>query len=279
VLLTLGLGSSTGLVMVAHLLLRRYGSGFGPGAISALGYAYRIYEVPVSLAANTAAVLVLPTAARLAAGGGAGEIARLCRNLILWGLILLLPAAIIAATLPSFLVELLLRRGRFSLDDAALTATALAGFAPAILFEAGFVVLYRIFYALQRPLVPVVISLATLAAEALLLRAAAGWGGFPLLPYLLSASFALTLALLVAMLRRQLGPAALPGPGALLRPIAIALAAAALWRRLQAPFDPVALAPSLVGAAGFALVFTGGVLAAMPRERAQLLGLIRPRGR
>ena len=203
-LLTVGIGSGTGLLMASHLLLRRYGSQFGPGSVSALNYAFRIYEVPVSLVANVAATLALPAIATLHDQALGGEILRQCRNILVWEFILLLPASLIAFAEAPFLVDFLFRHGRFSGADAALTSDALRGFAPAILFEAGFVVFYRVFYAIHRPLIPVGVSLATLASLVLALEIF-GDQGVAVLAYCLSASFALALAMILFAMKTTLG--------------------------------------------------------------------------
>ena len=207
-LLTVGIGSSTGLLMLAHMLLRREGSHFGPGGISALGYAFRIYEVPISLFANVAATLALPAISSLHGRASGDEIVNRCRQLLLWGAVLLVPAAAIAFFEAPLLVDLLFSGGQFSDADAALTADALRGFAPAILLEAAIVVSYRIFYALRRPLVPVVLSGVTLAALALALFLFGG-GGVMAIAYCLSVSFAVTLATILIAWRthvRRLHP-------------------------------------------------------------------------
>jgi len=211
-LMTLGLGSSVGLLMVSHLILRRYASGFGEGAVSALGYAFRIYEVPVTLAANTAGILLLPAAAKLHAAEERERIAAICRNALLWGTILLAPAAVVAWVEADWIIEILLRRGQFSIFAAALTADALRGFAAAILFEAALVVLYRIFYGMRRPLLPVAASLASLLSLILFLQLARASGTFVLVPASLSTSFAVGLLVLLVVMGREMGRSALPSP-------------------------------------------------------------------
>jgi peptidoglycan biosynthesis protein MviN/MurJ (putative lipid II flippase) len=45
-LLSVGLGSAGGLLMASQLIIRAFGGNHGEGAIAALGYAFRLYQVP-----------------------------------------------------------------------------------------------------------------------------------------------------------------------------------------------------------------------------------------
>ena len=265
---TLGLGSSVGLLMVSHLLLRRYASGFGEGAVSALGYAFRIYEVPVTLAANTAGILLLPAAAKLHAAEERERIAAICRNALLWGTILLAPAAVIAWVEADWIIEILLRRGRFSIFAAALMADALRGFAAAILFEAALVVLYRIFYGMRRPLLPVTASVVSLLSLVLLLQMAGASGTFVLVPASLSASFAVGLVVLLAVLFREMGRRALPDLPTLAVPLLTAVAGGWIWTLWEPPATTL---PALFGMAVFGAAYAGTTLTFLPRQRAELL--------
>lgn len=161
-LVTLGIGSSLGLLMVSHLLVRAFGSYTGSGSVSALTYAFRIYEVPLTLAANVAATLVLPVMVTLKAERNWSRIAELSQQIIFWGAILLIPASFALYFESDTIVRILLERRNFTAEDTRLTSSALKGFAPAILFEAVFVVYFRIFYALNQPLIPIYASLLSL---------------------------------------------------------------------------------------------------------------------
>ncbi|MBL3590744.1 MAG: hypothetical protein JMN24_13225 [gamma proteobacterium endosymbiont of Lamellibrachia anaximandri] len=162
VIMSLGVGSSLGLLMISHLAVRGYGSFNGTGSVSALTYAFRIYEVPLTLAAHVAGTLILPIMVKYYADKDWDKIALLSRQLVFWGAMLLIPASMLIFFEAEILVRLLLERKNFTPDDSALTASALRGFAPAIVFEAVFVVYYRIFYALHRPQIPIIISLISL---------------------------------------------------------------------------------------------------------------------
>lgn len=204
-LLSLGIGSSIGLVIVCHLLLRSYSLQLGPGAVSALTYAFRLYEVPVSLVANVAATAALPMFSALHGQVSDAAILRRVRTLILWGGALLLPVAFAVFVAAPVIVELLFKRGQFSDADVARTAEALQGFAPAIVLEATIVVLYRVAYALRRPFTPVFFSGAVLAILFLLL-AMFGRAGTQALALCFSASLAISLIAIPKFVGRLSNP-------------------------------------------------------------------------
>lgn len=82
VLLSLGLTSSIGLLMICQLMIRGYGSMMEGGTIAALAFAFRLYEVPVSMTANIAATLSLPILSRYYANGQKQDFTRVCRDLL-----------------------------------------------------------------------------------------------------------------------------------------------------------------------------------------------------
>lgn len=268
VLISMGLAGSTGLLMLCQLLLRREGSFAGEGAVAALAYAFRLYEIPVSLTANITATLALPSLSRLYANGSSDRLAEICRNIAEWGLLMLVPAAVLTAMEAPVLVDTLLAYGRFSAADAERTAAALTGFAPAILFEAGIVVFYRALYALHRPKWALSVSVAVLSSLVLIISAMPDPTIIGL-ALAFSCSMGAGLVLLMALLYRHLGGAILPfrgnGPA-----LAGLLAISAL------AFVPLNYSPVLGGLI-FVLAYVGGAFTLLPRHRAALLGLLRRR--
>jgi putative peptidoglycan lipid II flippase len=275
-LVTVGLGSSAGLLMISHLIVRSYGSHLRDGTISALAYAFRIYEVPVTLATNTVGVLLLPIVSGLFMRGEHDRVALLCRNAFSWGLALLLPAVVVAELEPTFLVTILLRHGQFSPSDASLTADALRGFAPAILFESGYVVFYRVFYAIRQPLVPVALSISGVAFLTLLLEITAPRGGIGALGGSLSASFGIVLAATIPALLACFGRRVLPTPRQVLIPLGAASVGAALLLFAR-PF-PDAFWPNSLLIVAFVLAYGTMVTLGLPEGRGMLLALRQPAG-
>jgi putative peptidoglycan lipid II flippase len=231
-LLSLGIGSTGGLLMASQLIIRSFAAAYGDGSIAALGYAFRLYEVPLSLIAGPAGTLVLPMVASLYAAGRFSEIGHVCQQIILWGLIVLFPAAFIAWGGADLIVHVLLRRGNFDADAAHITAEALRGFAPAVMTEAAFVVFFRVFYALRMPgrtVLAALITLASLVGLLLIIPNAA----FISVPLCLSAAFTVTAFLLGCSLVSTLGWGALPNGWQLVRWLASSALGVGAWKLIS----------------------------------------------
>jgi putative peptidoglycan lipid II flippase len=272
-LLTIGLGSTHGMVLLSHLIVRSYASRLGEGAISALGYAFRIYEVPITLAANTAGALLLPALAALYMRGEHDRIATLWRNAFLWGLIILLPAVVIAAVESHALVDILLRRGNFSARDADLTAEALQGFAPVIFFESCYVVIYRLFYAVRRPYLPIMLSIGIVISLVLLIKTVGGQFGITGLAACLSASFGVVVIAALLTIRWFFGPHTFPPLGRVVVPIGAAALGIALWTFARTHLGTESPPLALLGAIVFGVWYFAAVLLALPEERKALWAL------
>jgi putative peptidoglycan lipid II flippase len=235
-LLSAGLGSSIGLVTASHLILRSFAAGEGQGAIAALGYAYKLYEVPLSLIVNPTAMIVFPVLATMYVNGQTAQFAALSRKVLTWGLIILFPIAVISFAGADVIVDLLLRRGRFDAADARATADALRGFAPAILFEAGIIIMFRIYYASRKPAIPVAVTILTLVSLIGLTQISAGHAfiDFPsALPLALSAAFALAALVLMGSLEGTFGSHVLPGAATLAGWAASAIIALGIGRWVE----------------------------------------------
>ena len=206
---SLGIGGPTGLLMVSHLLLRSFAADYHDGAIAALGYAFRLYELPISLIVNPVATLVFPSITALYISGQMSRISEICRHILMLGLVVLFPAAVIIWAGADLIVDLLLRWGQFNQEAAQLTANALRGFAPAIIAEAAFVLLFRIFYAIQRSKETVLIAFLTIVALFIMLLATAHIA-FVAIPLALSVAFTGTSASLIIMLIYGIDRTAVP---------------------------------------------------------------------
>jgi putative peptidoglycan lipid II flippase len=161
------------------------------------------------------------------------DVAALCRQALLWGLVLLFPAAAMLWGGSELVVEVLLRRGNFDDEAVRLTAEALRGFVPAVVLEASVVVFFRVFYALQMPGRTVTVALATLVSLIALLLLFPQ-APFALVPLFFSASYGVAAALLLIILISILGWSVLPSPEQLVRwlagaAIAIAAARTSAW--------------------------------------------------
>lgn len=265
VLFSLGLAGSAGLLMLCQLLVRRSGSLGGEGNVAALAYAFRIYEVPVSLTANVAATLILPALSRLYADGSSERMTEICRRLLEWGILLLAPMTVVVFLEAPLLVDLLFGYGRFTAADAERTAAALQGFAPAILFEAGIVVFYRVLYALHQTKIALVVSVIVVTSLVIFLVAvpAPDVRQFALA---FSGSFAVGLVVLTGILFRQMGRGLLPFSDR--SPAILALLTVCALAILLPVSTP------LINGASFVMVYGAAFLFLMPAHRGVVISLL-----
>ena len=267
VLLSFGLAGSAGLLLYCQLLVRRYGSMAGEGSVSSLVYAFRLYEVPVSLTANVAATMVLPALSRLHAQGQFQRITEICRDILEWGILLLAPMAVIVYLEAPLIVDLLFGYGRFNPSDVERTAEALRGFAPVIVFEAGIVVFYRVLYALHRARVALTVSLVVVAVLLLSLTVGPAESEHGL-ALTFSASFVAGMGCLAVFLLRYFGRGVVPFPGRLTA-ISVLMFICLVASLISFPQDT-----PLLGGVGFLVVYILAFLVLFPSHRSAMLSLI-----
>lgn len=273
VLLTFGVGSGLGLLMISHVILRTYGSNLGDGAISALGYAFRIYEVPISLITSSVGVLILPIFSTLFHQQDKGQLTHLSRNLVGWGLLLLLPLSLVVFALAEPLVQLLFHGGAFKEQDVLLTSQALKGFAPAIIFETVFMIFFRMFYGMHRPGFTVTIGIVTLVALFLILESFGKPHSLPDLAISLGSAFAVAAILCIAGMVYLLGRSILPERNETI--VLTCLLAIGVWMLLGLErWDNAPLGDRLLGVTGFGLFYAGTVWRFLPSRRATLRSLL-----
>ncbi|MBB3931072.1 putative peptidoglycan lipid II flippase [Kaistia hirudinis] len=104
-------------------------ASFAPGAIAVLGYADRLYQLPLGIVGATIAVVVLPELSRHLRAGRFDEAADVQNRSLEFAMALTLPAAIGLVVLAEPIVRVIYERGVFDAADTAATARTLAGFA------------------------------------------------------------------------------------------------------------------------------------------------------
>ncbi len=113
-------------VVQVNLLVGRQVASFFEGAVAWLGYADRLYQLPLGVVAIAIGVVLLPDLSRrLAAGDTAGGRDAFNRAFE-FSLMLTVPAAVALVAIPIPLISVLFQRGAFGADDTAATALALA---------------------------------------------------------------------------------------------------------------------------------------------------------
>ena len=178
-------------VVQVNLLVGRQVASFFDGAVAWLGYADRLYQLPLGVVAIAIGIVLLPDLSRrLAAGDTAGGRDAFSRAGE-FALMLTVPSAVALVVVPGTLVSVLFERGEFGPDDTAATALALAIYGlglPAFVLQK---VLQPLYYAREdtrRPFTYALVAMGVNAAIAIglapligfsaaaLATTLAGWG-------------------------------------------------------------------------------------------------------
>lgn len=144
----------------------RFASAIENGrAITALGYANRLYTILVGVFSFVATNLLFPYFSRAAASG---DLAASRRLMVVSARVLsyiIAPIAAGVAVLAEPVSALIYERGEFTAADTAMTAEALRFYAAGMLFMAVGEVLTKAFFAEGRPKIPMWTSIAATAAN------------------------------------------------------------------------------------------------------------------
>ncbi len=172
---------STWMQPICNLINTRFASGIEGGrAITAIGYANRLYVIIVGVFSFVATNLLFPYLSRATAEGENDEAERLTGlSLKLLGLIIL-PIAFGAAVLAEPIIGVIFERNVFTPEDTALTAAALRCFAIGMPFMAFNEVYTKLLFSRQQPKPAMITSLIAMTvnfALVSLLAARFGVGG------------------------------------------------------------------------------------------------------
>jgi len=208
-----------------------------PGAVSALYYADRLFQLPLGFVGVAMGTVVLSDMAR---ARSAENDAMLGQALSL-GLALALPAAIALIVLAQPIVSVLFEHGRFDADDRDRTAAALAGFAAGLPFAVVAKVFAQVYFARQRPRLPLLTGcLAVVVAAATGLALARDGNAAAMAALAASVAFAVQAIVLGAVLASE----GLWRPGSALRTLARTALASLLMLALLSWLQPL-LAPAM----------------------------------
>jgi putative peptidoglycan lipid II flippase len=143
-----------------NVLVNTYlATGQEQGAVSWLGYAFRLMYLPLGLVGVSVATAALPDVSRHAVAADTASV----RRTVSWALRLMLmlnvPATIGLLVLAEPIVALLYQRGQFTSADTAATAAALMFYAPGLVGYSAVKIASPTFYALRDSRTPVIVSL------------------------------------------------------------------------------------------------------------------------
>ncbi len=157
---------STWTAPLCSLINTRIASGIEGGrAITALGYANKLYIIIVGLFSFVATNLLFPYFSKSAAEGNSAETDRLTRVSIKTLSFIIAPISVGVAVLAVPFITLIYENGSFTHSDTVLTAQALACYSVGMIFSAVNEVLTKAFFAVEDNKKPMYSSAAAMAVN------------------------------------------------------------------------------------------------------------------
>jgi putative peptidoglycan lipid II flippase len=194
-----------GAIQVNYLANTVLASRLAVGSIAALNYAFQLLMLPWGIFANAISTAVFPTLSAQAALEQTQEIRRLLSGALRVILYLTVPAGVGLLVLREPLIRLLFERGEFTAESTAMTARALAFYAPGLFAIAATEIITRGFYALHDTRTPVTVGVAAVVFNILLSVALSGALAHGGLALAYSIAMSAEAAILLAIIRRRLG--------------------------------------------------------------------------
>lgn len=149
------------------------------GGVSALQYAYAFYILPHGLFAVSIGTVLLPGLSELAVKKDWQKFAGMVEKGIIWSAIVIIPALVVYATMSLPIVQVLMQRGRFTLDDTRLMSQVLSYYSFGLLSFTVYLFLNRVFYSLQDTLTPLILNFIGNASNTIINFAVVGLLGIP----------------------------------------------------------------------------------------------------
>lgn len=195
----------TSVSYINTIIDRIFASGLPEGSISALNFAARVKELPVSLFASSLSVAIYPTTSEMVVEGRNDRVIDLLNKAIRFTWMIIIPASIGLIVLDKEIIRLLFERGAFDSRATVLTAGALRYYSLGLFASAVGPIVARTFYSFQDTVTPLVTSFfaigLNICLNAILVRVMAHLG----LALATSISSIFSLILKLFLLRRKLG--------------------------------------------------------------------------
>lgn len=154
---------------VCSLINTRFASGLNGGrAITALGYANRLYTIIAGVFTFVCTNLLFPYMSRASASGNKDESRKMMTTSIKILVFIIAPITVGIFMLATPITALIYERGEFNASDTALTATALSRYAFGMVFLAANEVLVKAFFADGDTKVPMFSSIAAMVLNIVL---------------------------------------------------------------------------------------------------------------
>jgi putative peptidoglycan lipid II flippase len=276
-----------GVYQINTMLGRSFATFLPAGSQSYLWYGQRVVEIPQGMFALAIAGAALPTLSDLRARGDLEKLRELFSHSLRLTLFLAIPASAILAVLAEPVIAVGFGRGAFGRDEVLGTARSLEWQAAGVWAIAAVRTVVPMFYAYNDTRTPVIASATNLVFFAGTALALMGPLDHVAIAIALSAAGAAQLAMLLALLRRKVGPLGLGAVAVSALKIAFASLAmcAAAWgvarfgaweRGGNDVFNIVVLALA-IAAGGVAFLLAAALVRC--RELRELYGAVRRRAR
>ncbi len=174
------------------------------GGVSALQYAFAFYVLPHGLFAVSIGTVLLPGLSELAVKKDWPRFAGIVEKGIIWSAIVIIPALVIYLTLSLPIVQVLMQRGRFTLQDTKLMATVLSFYSLGLFSFTIYLFLNRVFYSLQDTVTPLVLNFIGNASNTIINFAVIGLLGIPGLALGHAAAYTIIAMISLWLVKRRL---------------------------------------------------------------------------
>jgi murein biosynthesis integral membrane protein MurJ len=144
---------------------RKLASGFEPGTVAGLNYAFRLSQFPLWVFVAAVSAVVLPSMSKDIAMGRMTEIQRTFRKALKALAIVTVPTTFIFFKLGIPIVSVLFQRGAFNEHSVAITSHILQGYSLTMVGAAVSMIALRYFLAAERPYVPLLIGFVSSAVN------------------------------------------------------------------------------------------------------------------
>jgi putative peptidoglycan lipid II flippase len=205
VLILMGPGTRGGAAAQINVFVNTILATGEPGAVSALGYAFRFMYLPVGIFAVSVATAAIPQLARHAATQAFDEMRRTISWSLRMMLMLSVPATVGLMVLSTPIVALIYEHGEFKVQSEVMVAASLFFYAVGIVGYSVVKIAIPSFYSLRDARTPVIASVVTITGNILLNIWLHGMMGFRGLALGTGIAATVNAGILLFLLARRLG--------------------------------------------------------------------------
>jgi putative peptidoglycan lipid II flippase len=158
---------SSGLLQI-NILIGTIIASYQSSAVSYLYYADRIYQLPLALIGIALGITLLPGLSKKIKNKSSAEVFPIIEKVIIFSLLLAVPASIALFTIPNIIMEILFQRGNFNDISTTSSAQALKYFSLGLIAFILTKILTPIYFANEKPKPPLVFALITVITNTFL---------------------------------------------------------------------------------------------------------------